>query len=243
MKSIAVAAFALIVGIVLGGLPPRAELRALQQERADAAKRCEDGVGSDLVRFLGATRGGESFVPASAAPRQPSVTPPPSPAEEAEALAEANPEAAEAVEELREAEAELEAEVADGVRQALADDEELELARTALALRQAQARAALVEQADPDSDQLDAIDASYDAMNERLEAIAAEIGEQVLDGEPSRRDAMRFAADALDAMLSAEQEVLDTLDPEQRLSLDDEALSAFSHVSPALVDVLSALDR
>ena len=59
--------------------------------------------------------------------------------------------------------------------------------------------------------------------------------------EPTRRDAMEFAADALDAMLVAEDAMRSSLDAEQLADLPDGALDPFSYVAPELVDVLTRL--
>lgn len=234
MKEIAVAAVALLLGLVLGGLPVRGDLREAEAKVADLeARPCQEGVGKDLARFFGGAR----TAPIAEPLRPPNPTPGP------RELAEANPEAAALAAEIDEAELQIQAETAEGLRDALEErSEELELARAALELRKAQARAALIEEADPDGAQLETIDAAYDAMNGELQRIAASLGKQVLDGgEPDRREAMAFAADALDAMLLAEDEVLGALDPEQRQDLSDGAINPFSHVDPGLVDILLEL--
>jgi len=233
MKYVAVAAVALILGIVLGGLGPRAELREAQQASKElAAAPCPEGpsVGADLAQFFGGAR---------------TMSPPPeSPQQRVDRLQAANPEAAELAEEIEAAEAEAEAEVADAIRAAVQNEEELEIARAALELRAAQARAALVEQADPDRDQQQAIDEAYGEMNDSLMDLAGELGDLVAEGrEPTRREAMTFAADALDAMLAAEQQVEGALQADQLADLDDGAINPFSHVDPALMDVLIELGQ
>jgi hypothetical protein len=231
MKSVAIAAVALIVGIVLGGLGPRAELREVRQTQAKvAAAPCPEGpsVGADLAQFFGGAR---------------TMRPPPeSPQARVDRLQAENPAAAELALEIEAAEAEAEAEVGEALRAAVENGEELELARAALELRAAQARAALVEQADPDRDQQQAIDDAYGEMNESLMDLAGELGDLVAEGrEPTRREAMTFAADALDAMLAAEQQVEGALQADQLADLDDGAINPFSHVDPALMDVLIEL--
>ena len=56
MKEISIAAVGLLVGLLLGGVGPRAELGVLQQgldERVQTAKKCQSGVGRDLATFMG----------------------------------------------------------------------------------------------------------------------------------------------------------------------------------------------
>ena len=81
MKQVAIAAIALVVGLVLGGLKPKAELREVQTEQAQlcAAPCPESTVGRDLAQFFGGAR--------TMAPRDES------PREQADRLAEENPEA------------------------------------------------------------------------------------------------------------------------------------------------------
>lgn len=232
MREIAVGAIALLIGLVIGGLGPRAELNRMMQtvETVDA-ERCKNTFGSDLATFFGSARDGGMPM---------ALAPPPTRAEE---LAAANPDAAVLLEEVDAEAAAAQEEVGDELRAALASSEELELARSALELRRAQSRQAFLEQAEPDDVQMGEIDAAYDEMNESLQGLAGELAELVLNGgEPDRRQSMEFAADALDAMLVAEDRVLRVLDPEQREDVDVEAVNPFNYVSPSLIDALMDLD-
>ncbi len=230
MREIAVAAVALLIGLIAGGVGPRAELTAMMA-KVDAvdAERCKNTVGKDLATFFGGARdGGAPLV--GAAPKlaeRPTLRQPTEPEVEA-ALADLEAEEDAAKEEIQ-----------DGLRDALADGEELGLARSALELRRAQARAALVEEADLDPSQTDEVDGVYADMNESLEELAGGMAEMVVGGrEPDRREAMEFAAEALDAMLVAEDRVLRLLDAEQRSNIGQDAANPFNHVSPSLIDVL-----
>jgi hypothetical protein len=72
--------------------------------------------------------------------------------------------------------------------------------------------------------------------------LADEMAVMLESGEdPTRRDAMEFAADALDSMLLAEDAMRSALDADQIDQLDEAALDPFSYVSPELVDLLSGL--
>ena len=231
MREIAVAAFALLVGLIAGGVGPRAELNAMMKT-VDAVdlERCKNTVGKDLATFFGGAREGGLPPVVAAAPRPQTLRQPTDPEVEA-ALAELEEGEAQATEELQE-----------GLRDTLANRDELELARSALELRRAQARAALVEEADLDRAQAEEVDGVYDEMNGTLEELAAGMAEMVVGGrEPDRREAMEFAAEALDAMLVAEDRVLRVLDAEQRSELGQDAANPFNHVSPQLIDVLEAI--
>ncbi len=235
MKQVAIAAVALILGIVIGGLGPRQELRALERKVSDltlSEEQCRSTLGADLAAFM---RNGAGSRPARVGSgtnplgdRDPDV------------LAEENPEAAELAEAIADEQEAMNAEVADSLEDIPA--EELEIARTALELRRAQARAALIEDARPDDTQMETIDDAVREMNDSLVGLADELVTMLDNGqEPTRREAMEFAADALDTMLIAEEQMRAALDPDQLGALDDAALDPFSYVSPDLVDLLEGL--
>ena len=239
MKYVAIAALALVLGIVLGGLGPRNDLRALERKVASMDEGpCESTLGKDLAALMGGVGGPAT----NARPRRN----PPRPATNAlgdrdpDVIAAENPEAAALVDEMNTGDEEAGAiaeELADGI-----DSEQLDLARTALELRRAQARAALIEGAQPDETQLESIDTAVREMNDSLNGLAEELTGMINDGEtPTRRDAMEFAADALDAMLVAEDSMMGALDPDQVGALEDGALDPFSYVDPKLIDSLERL--
>lgn len=232
MRYWVVAAVALVVGLVIGGIAPRAELRRVQAELEEARSKQGRGVGSDLARMFGrgglraAARGEEAPIvvdPGTAAPPardDDAADAPPPPGERRRARLEAR----------REGE--------DG------EPQDLGAVREALELRRTQARAALVEDAGADDAQLAEIDAAVAAMNKDLLALGNEFVERYGDGsEPTRHDAMSFAADALDVMLEADEAISGALDPEQLEAVEDEAVDPFSYIDPALIDLLEQVDR
>jgi multidrug efflux pump subunit AcrA (membrane-fusion protein) len=233
MREIAIGAVMLLLGLIAGGVGPRAELKSMMQTvQAVDAERCKNTFGTDLATFFGAAQqGGLPLVQPPPPPRPP----PPSAGDD--------PAVAEALERLEEEEAAAREQGLRDARAALENTEQLDLARSALELRRAQSRQALIESADPDERQLEAIDTAYAEMNATLEGLAAGLSDMVLSGEePDRRRGMEFAADALDAMLLAEDRVLGALEEDQRAELGREAANPFNHVSPALIDALTELD-
>ena len=100
-------------------------------------------------------------------------------------IIEATPKAAELAEQLDEEQERFEEELANELDNI--PDEELEAARGALELRRAQARAALIEDADPNQEQLEDIDQAIQDMNDSLLQIADELAETLeADGEVAR---------------------------------------------------------
>lgn len=241
MKHVAVAAIALVLGIVLGGLGPRSDLRKLEQKYAEMEDGpCKSTFGSDLATLMG---GG--FTPDAPAERPKRNQPETNPLgdRDPDVIAAENPEAAELVEEMARNEEEGREELAEDLSEGI-DEEQLELARTALELRRAQARAALVEDADPDEVQLESIDNAVRDMNDSLNNLAEELTTMINEGEtPTRRDALEFAADALDTMIVAEDSMRDALDADQLEALEEGALDPFSYVDPGLIDVLESLGQ
>jgi hypothetical protein len=239
MKYVAVTAVAIVVGVLLGGFGPRAEVRDMQERiREIEATPCTNRLGRDLALLMGqgVGRPGSEPLPFDDEPAAADGDRSP------EEIASDNPAAAEMAREIDEAEAEAEEEIREAVLDGLSDEEELEAFRTALELRRAQARAALGEQVDPDDDQWEAIDGAVEQMNDTLIGLGEELTGIIASGEdPTRRDAMEFTADALDALLDAEDQMRGALDDEQLADLDDEALDPFSYIDPELIDVLMEL--
>ncbi len=241
MRYIAVAAVAIVVGVLLGGFGPRGEVRDLQQQlRALEEAPCTNQFGRDLALLMGqgVGRPGSDPLPFDDEPAGGDGERSP------EAIAAENPAAAELAAELDEAEAEAEEEMREALREGLSDEEELEAFRTALELRRAQARAALREQVDPDDEQWESIDGAVEEMNDTLIGLGEELTEMLASGEePTRRDAMEFTADALDALLDAEDRMRGALDEDQLAEMDDGALDPFSYIDPELIDVLMELEE
>ena len=226
MRRVIAVMVGLLLGVVLGRLGPASELAEFEARlaQAEAAADCEaQSLGRDLAALMGS---GLATPPPRRAP------PPAVDLEELEG-------------ELAEAEAEAEAlreEAKADLKRELADDQELQAARAALALRRSQARAALIEDADPSDAQLADIDAAVDDMNASLEVLAQDLVDMFdQGGEPGRRDAMVFAAEALDTMIAPEDQIWDALDSDQRDAVDDGAVDPFSYVDEGIVDVLAAL--
>ncbi len=234
MKFLATAVTALFLGILLGGYGPSAELEKLKTTAAPDAglfaavgEPCRADVGSDLATLLGNGVGRTSPPP-----------PAPTPVEETP-----DPRAVELAAEIDAAGEQAEEEMRDGLVAAAGKEEELELARTALDLRRTQARAALLEDTDAEDEQMEQFDTAVEAMNDVLLDLTEELTTMVEGGtEPGRREAMEFAADALDALLSAEDNMRSVFGPDQLAEVEDSAIDPFSHIDPAIIDVLETLD-
>jgi len=118
---------------------------------------------------------------------------------------------------------------------------ELDALVTAQDLRRTQARAALIEQADPSDEQLETFDQTIDAMNEELLELTHELVEQIdNDEELTRHDMMTYAADLLDVMIDADENVANVVGGQT--DIDDEAYDPFSYVDPEIISVLGELD-
>ncbi len=225
MKQVLAAAIALVVGLVLGGLGPRAQVRALGDRVEELEARDCSGGGGGLGAGLASMFGDRPLMP---------TAPPPTfdePAGDLEPTADA-PE--------------------DGVRIQIGDAPvpvdapevpTVEMMKDALDLRRVQAQQALFEQADPSDEQLEEFDASIEEMNASLQALAEELVHRVESGAPiERRDSMVFAADALDIMIGAEDAIYETFDEDQLAGVDDAAVDPFSYVDGDILETLSSLD-
>jgi len=221
VRELIVGALALVLGVVLGGLLPRAEVRRLEAEAEELRSReCRSGVGSDLASLL-------------LRPPIPTADEPDEPAP---------------VEVLGEPVGDAPAPAPEGAEPAEGDvevfGEDVEAAKTALRLRTTQARASLFEDAAPDEGQVESFDAAVDDMNDDLHELAEGMVSRFREhGEPTRREAMVFAADVLDVVITAEDRMAESLDPEQLDDVDEAALDPFSYIDPALLDLLSELDE
>ena len=235
VKMFVLAAVTFVAGMALGGVGPRLQNRYLQEQISELAEReCDSGVSNDLRRLLS---GSPMGVP----------TPPPVPPEPAAvpAPAEVSPPTS-----MKQTDDALNIEwTVDGeptTSDHLPNVDELANAGLydALDLRRVQAQARLRESAWPDATQQEHIDEAYAQMNEDLSQIAGDfITELDTNTQPSRRELMMLAADTLDTMINAEEEVLRTLDDEQFEAVDPEATDPFAHIDPAILDVLEQLPR
>ncbi len=225
LTHIVVGAGALLLGLLLGGMGPRAQVRALEAKLAES-RRCDEGIADDLAAMFGgrpwspkarrrvSTPVSAPVVAEPDEPRVPDAGSPGTPAPE------------------------------DGDNTTVDREEVLALARDTLELRYTQAREALIQRADPTPEQLEAIDAAIQRMNDDLFALAETFLEEAKrDGQPSRRDTMEFAADTLDVLLKAEDALRDQLDEEQLAALDEESLDPTAYIEPAFIDLLGNADR
>ncbi len=121
--------------------------------------------------------------------------------------------------------------------------EQIDLLVTAQDLRRAQARAALIEQADPTDAELVSFDGAITQMNTDLKALTTEFVEQVnTDEDISRHDMMTYAADMLDIMIEADEAVVASLSEEVVYDIEDEAVDPFSHIDPDVIEMIGSLD-
>jgi len=231
MKYIAASSITFVVGLIVGGIHPRMKLQEHENNPLviPVEKNCSSTVGTDLAKLMGQ---GTTSQPSTIKDRP----------KTAEEIIETNPKAAELAAEIDQEQERMQEQLSEEIENL--PNEELDAARGALELRSVQARAALIEGAEPTQEQLTQIDKAINDMNESLLQIADELADTLeSEGEPSRRDAMAFAAEALDTMLSAEDTIRSALDSEQIENLDDGSLDPFSYVSPELIDVLQSVDR
>ncbi|MEM6929984.1 MAG: hypothetical protein AAF602_23805 [Myxococcota bacterium] len=218
------AVVAMFVGVALGRFSLQSELREAHNAVAAAeAQPCEQGsaVGREIARALG----GEPVVDLPDPP-EPSPRPAPDPV---------------VVED-------------DGFRIEIGDDdphdvapppsdESFEAIADTVALRRAQSRQALIERLAPSDDQLDVIDEAYAVMNDALIDEASILLEATRDREPTRRDGLEFARNAIDAVLDAEDQVLDVLTDDQLAEVDPDLVDPLSFIEPDLIETLTELER
>ena len=236
MKYFVLCALSFFIGSIVGGVGPKHELQTIKQTQQNSiitsSKDCKKStIGSDLAQIMAS----------NSSASKPSPQKNPFGDRTPEEIRKDNPEAVEIAERLDENQEQFQEEFQESLERS---QEELETARTALELRRAQARAALVEGADPSQAQLDDIDQAVQDMNDALLSLSGELSDMLESGEePERRQAMSFAAEALDTMITAEDQFRDTLSQEQIDALDDQALDPFSYISPDIIDTLQSLDQ
>lgn len=206
------AGVALLAGLALGGLGPRAEIRELRAEVTRLEERpCDPRAGTRIFSEVLRARG---------EPETPSGqggSPPPSPsAPRTDAGAPEVPE------------------------------QDVERIKEALDLRRAQSITALHERAGADEAQMGTVEDIAAEMNGSLRDLATEFvaaAKQSEDGLPTRREAMVFAADALDILIDAEDAMWSTLDDEQAAEMDPDLLDPTAFVDGSVLDVMSGLDQ
>ena len=227
------AAIALVIGLALGGLGPRSDARALRTRVAELEATCEpsNGARRTIAEFFDPRRWDAERPPTAPAPR-------PSPSEpeaiDAPVASAPSPEPSTRG-----------ANVPPSLGGDGPDPGRVAEMYEALDLRRAQARRALIEQANPTEGQLIEIDTIVEDMNADISNIALDFVDSVeaSGGEPSRRQAMEFAREALDVMLVSEDALWSTLDAGQADSVDPEAIDPFSYIDGSVVESLMELDR
>lgn len=220
--ALGLAGVAFVAGLVLGGMGPRAEVRRLEDEVFDL-KRDRSG-----PRLGGPF--GEMFTRALETKEPPPAAPAPDGEDPLKAALTAPPDEGEP---LQPPEEPAELDPKEG-------PESMEAAREAMIARSAQARAALIEDAEPNDEQLAAIDEAIGRMNDRLKGLVARVAEETRDGqEPDRRVSMRIAADGLDAFVQAEDEILSALTPDQLAAVRDEATDPTSFIDVGVFDAFA----
>ena len=220
--SLVAAAFALLLGLVIGGFGPRREARELREalDRQPEAE-CEDR--GQVSREIASVFRGRPIED-----RMPSGT-----SDVPDAADEGQERSEDGTRGRRDAARDAGDEPDD-------PEESLRLAKEAMELRRTQARAAL-EEAGATEEQLAAVDAAMEAMNQDLADLTQEFVSGLDDGPPDRRQMMVFAADTLDVLLAAEDSLYGTFDADLRAGLDTAALDPFSYLDGRVVEQLVKL--
>jgi hypothetical protein len=227
-KHLLLAAVALVFGLVIGGLGPRSEVRALQArvDELEAAPRR----GGAQVTSLFRGRMWENEASGSPAP-EPSadvVAPSPEPAAEP---SDAEPPS------------QVPSSPPSGPGDAPPlDDHAAEQIKEGLQIRRAQAIAALREQAGATEDQMADVDEIVDQMNADLAAVAETWVAATGEGDLSRRDMMLLASETLDVLIDTEDALYGTFSSEQRASLSEEILDPTAYVDGSVVDRFAELE-
>lgn len=218
MKTLVVAACALLLGLFLGGLRPRAELRRLERELAEAREAAARADGPDVLPLaLGALSAAAGERPRGALPPPRFVPAPPEPAA---AAPEPRP-----------------GDRPDGGPRrrffgALRDESSFQAAKAAADVRAAQFRAAFFEQARLAPDKQAAVDETIKAMNEELGQAASSLAESL---RGRARVSPRDMADATAKFL----EVYRRADDRLKAGLDQTALEALDR---ARFDLTTQID-
>ena len=220
-----IVAGAFVVGMVVGGLSPRAQVRTLEDQVFELERqraRSGSATGRQFTELL--TRGlspreEEETAPAEADGEGPAgARPRPRPRpERPEVIAEGDPVGGDAP---------------------FDEDASLEMARETLAVRAAQARAALDEDIRPTPAQRQQIDAAIGDMNAELELLARDFVDAVrAQGEPSRLEMMMTGADVLDVLVQTETRMLDLMDADQREAVREGSTDPTAYIDPVILDI------
>ncbi len=227
-RSFLLATAAMVLGTLLGAFQPRGELLALRAELLEVQARTRDcqrgAAGAGLREFFRA--------PARVADSEEDAAEGAAPRGKDTAEAEAPP-----------TEAEEEEGGTNEPEAASEGPDEVAAMVAAMDARSAQARAALLEQADLDDEEIEAIDTAIDRMNARLKQQVDAFAQSVeAGGEPDRRELMDFAAEALDAVIEADDALVATIPESVREGMDDEALDPMSFISGDTLSAIATLE-
>jgi hypothetical protein len=221
IQSLAGATLTFVVGLVIGGLGPRGEVRDLQSQIESAEQTdCASTVGSEIASMLS---GKPWQADADAQPEaSPEPTPAPAPNQEDEVM-----------------EITFDPSETDGP-----PPPTLGMMQEAMDLRRTQAHAALMQDTRADNDQQAQFTSIIDDMNADLALMAADFADIIVEhGEPNRREAMEFAAETLEILLGTEDDILNTFDDDQLASIQDEtAHDPLSYVDPNIIAVFEGLN-
>ena len=235
LQGLVAAVLGLAAGVILGGIGPRSEVRDLREQLA-SAEECADKP-SELGRQFAEALSGKPWEGALDDDERRNLE---------QAVQERKQSDAAGTEDDVPEEADEEAFDPDDFDPEDPEDVErgLDFAKTGMALRSAQARQALDEQAGLSEEQWVEFDAAVDDMNADLQDITAQFVDTLADGgEPTRRDAMIFGADVLDVFLEADDRIYGLLDADQRSAAEAEAMDPMAHMDPALLDLFVELER
>ncbi|MCK6529577.1 hypothetical protein L6R50_19150 [Myxococcota bacterium] len=218
-------------GLLIGLWQPRGEilgLRAEVEELRDRAERgcAEEGAAARIRGLLGAPAAGRRAPPAPVPPTEDPVAAKDGGRQEVPATPPGAP--------------------VGGPEDGAASPSPEEMARMmedAMRVRRRQARAALVEQAELEEDDLVRVDAAVERMNEELAGMVEDLVEDATaSGRLDRRELMAFAADALEVVISADGALRDVVGDEAVASVDDTALDPLSYLDAAVVAPLTRLE-
>jgi hypothetical protein len=227
MKTVLVGALTLLLGLFLGGLAPRAELRRARQELAEAREAAASGGGGLLPALgLGGLAAARERAQADARRRVPRFTPQPEKAEAAEPAPAAEPEARSG------------AATDDGERGPRrgrlfgGDGEGFAAAKAAADLRAAQFREAFIAEARLSPERQTALDGTIKTMNDEFARAASEIADTMAarGKAVTPRDMADVGVRLLDIYRRADDSMKAGLDDTARAALDRTRFDALTQI-------------
>jgi len=237
VRALLLGAVGLVVGLVLGGVGPRAEVRRLQDrvfELEREAARSGPGLSREIANILTNPRGMGAEPLRAEGGREPDPFTEDGGGEGGTPDVRMGPD--------KRDDEPLEDGVPGG-EPPMTFTEELDHARELLTVRSAQAKAALYEDIRPSGEQEARIDAVLADMNDQLFDVTRDFLDRTRGGEVApRRDMMALGADVLDILTTAESSVLDQMTPSQRAAVREEATDPTSFVDPGLLDLVAEYD-